>query len=217
MKKKYWDAGIAGIDKNFDFSNEIFEAIDFSLYDFSSSNLDEAKFISCQFYSKDSREGCSFRNGSLRETSFIQCDLSLASFFNADVFGLELINCRLLGANFINARFMNYISNNKWFCAGKIQGCNLSDAVLQGIILEKCDLRENRWNNTDIRGAVFKGADLSGGEFSDIIWTDADFTYSDLRHSLLQGLDLRKVNLTGVKMDTYQISSLISQLGIIMS
>ncbi|MDC9594765.1 pentapeptide repeat-containing protein [Xenorhabdus sp. IM139775] len=214
MLKIFQDTGTAS---HRDFSGKTFELLDFSHYDFSSTNLSEATFIACQFYDEDRSKGCSFRNGMLRETQFLSCNLSLTDFSYSDVFGAEFLHCKLSGASFENARFENYITRKKWFCSGKIEGCNLSNAILAGIIMENCILKGNRWHETDIQKAVFRGADLSGGEFSGIQWTDADFTYSDLRGATLQGLDLRKVNLTGVKMEAWQISSLIANLGIIIS
>ncbi|WJY14228.1 pentapeptide repeat-containing protein [Pectobacteriaceae bacterium CE90] len=198
-------------------TGETVELADFSECEFTRINLSGATFISCNFYDKERNMGCSFHHGNIRETRFINCDLSLSSFSYADVFGAEFLNCRLIGADFENASFANLIAKNKFFCSGKIENCNLSNANLAGIIMEACILRENRWFETDITKAIFKGSDLSNGEFSGIRWTDADFTECDLRGSSLHGLDLRKVNLTGVKLDAWQISFLISELGIIIS
>ncbi|HHP1954856.1 pentapeptide repeat-containing protein, partial [Citrobacter braakii] len=55
---------------------------------------------------------------------------------------------------------------------------------------------------------------LSGGEFSTFDWRAANFTHCDLTNSELGDLDIRRVDLQGVKLDNYQASLLMERLGI---
>ncbi len=48
-----------------------------------------------------------------------------------------------------------------------------------------------------ITGAVFRGSDLSCGEFSSFDWSLADFTGCDLTGGALGELDARRINLDG--------------------
>nr|WNL65358.1 Pentapeptide repeat protein [Acinetobacter gerneri] len=87
--------------------------------------------------------------------------------------------------------------------------------ILQQLI-EKCDLFENRWIGANLRGASFKESDLSRGVFSEDCWEQFRVQGCDLSHSELYGLDPRKIDLTGVKICSWQQEQLLEQLGVII-
>ena len=109
---------------------------------------------------------------------------------------------------------MNMITTRTWFCSAYITNTNLSYANFSKVVLEKCELWENRWMGTQVLGATFSGSDLSGGEFSSFDWRAANFTHCDLTNSELGDLDVRGVDLQGVKLDSYQASLILERLGI---
>ncbi|CDH30849.1 Uncharacterized low-complexity protein [Xenorhabdus bovienii str. Intermedium] len=118
--------------------------------------------------------------------------------------------------DFRGASFMNRVSANIQFCSAYITKSNLSYTNFADVILEKCELWENRWHETHILGARFSGSDLSGGEFISFDWNAADFTYCDLTNSILGELDIRKVDLKGVKLESYQVAELLERIGIVV-
>ncbi|MGL5265267.1 MAG: pentapeptide repeat-containing protein, partial [Plesiomonas shigelloides] len=130
--------------------------------------------------------------------------------------GLEISECLAQGADFRGASFMNMITTRSWFCSAYITKTNLSYANFSRVVLEKCELWENRWNGAVIEGAVFRGSDLSCGEFSSFDWTLADFTGCDLTGASLGDLDARRTNLDGVKLDSEQALQLVESLGVIV-
>lgn len=75
---------------------------------------------------------------------------------------------------------MNMITSRTWFCSAYITKSNLSYANFAKVVLEKCELWENRWHGAQVLGASFSGSDLSGGEFSGFDWRAADVTQCDL-------------------------------------
>lgn len=95
-----------------------------------------------------------------------------------------------------------------------VQKTNLSYANFTKVVLEKCELWENRWNGAQILGATFSGSDLSGGEFASFDWRTANFTHCDLTNSELGELDVRGTDLEGVKLDNYQVIQIMKRLGI---
>ncbi|KAA1192128.1 pentapeptide repeat-containing protein [Photorhabdus heterorhabditis] len=198
------------------FTGGHFEAVDFSEAELEKENMRDAIFHSCNFYNSTTQTGCSFRGCKLRNTIFINCDLTMCSFAFADLFGSEFTSCRLIGASFENGSFADQLTGKKYICSGKIEDSNLSSACLAGLLLQDCSLKGNRWYETDIAKTDFSGSDLSGGEFSGIQWTAANFSGCDLRGSSLLGMDIRKINLSGVRLDTWQVSQLISALGVIV-
>ncbi|ECC5460655.1 Qnr family pentapeptide repeat protein, partial [Salmonella enterica] len=182
--------------------------------DFSGADLSGTEFIGCQFYDRESQKGCNFSRAMLKDAIFKSCDLSMADFRNVSALGIEISHCRAQGADFRGASFMNMITTRTWFCSAYITNTNLSYANFSKVVLEKCELWENRWMGTQVLGATFSGSDLSGGEFSTFYWRAANFTHCDLTNSELGDLDIRGVDLQGVKLDSYQASLLMERLGI---
>ncbi|MEX6238228.1 Qnr family pentapeptide repeat protein [Providencia hangzhouensis] len=200
-----------------DFTGEKVKNIHFLNCDFSSADLTDTEFVDCFFYNKDSQVGCDFNRAILKGASFKNCDLSMSNFKNTSALGLEISGCSAQGVDFRGARFVNMITSRSWFCSAYITKTNLSYANLSGVMLERCELWENRWNGTVVSGAVFKGSDLSGGEFLSLDWTSADFSYCNLVNSSLSGLDARRMDLQGVILDNDQVNMLVESLGIIVS
>ncbi|MTB67226.1 Qnr family pentapeptide repeat protein [Providencia sp. wls1943] len=188
----------------------------FSNCDFSGADLTDTEFLNCRFYDRDTQKACRFNRSILKDASFKNCDLSMVDFRHSQALGLEIRECLAQGADFRGASFMNLITAKTWFCSAYITKSNLSYANFSGVILEKCELWENRWHETTVIGSVFRNSDLSGGEFSSFNWSDADFTGCDLTNSQLGALDIRRVDFSGVKLNEDQIFHLIDSLGIIV-
>ncbi|MER1720993.1 pentapeptide repeat-containing protein, partial [Proteus terrae] len=81
-----------------------------------------------------------FNRAKLKNASFKSCDLSMSNFKNISALGLEISECLAQGAD-----FMNMITTRSWFCSAYITKTNLSYANFSRVILEKCELWENRW------------------------------------------------------------------------
>ncbi|MDR0805846.1 MAG: Qnr family pentapeptide repeat protein [Enterobacteriaceae bacterium] len=199
-----------------DFSDDIVEHCQFYNCHFDRADLSEMQFLHCKFYDEQNNSGCFFTRAKLKETIFNHCDLSMADFRHIDAIGIEILDCKAQGADFRSASFMNMIGVNNYFCTATLLRNNFCYASFEDVILEQCDLRENRWSNANLLGARFCASDLSGGEFSHIDWQSADFTNCDLTDCDLSQLDIRRVNLTGVKITRDQQSELLEQLGLII-
>ena len=70
---------------------------------------------------------------------------------------MEIRECRAQGADFRGASFMNMITSRTWFCSAYITKSNLSYANFAKVVLEKCELWENRWHGAQVLGASFSG------------------------------------------------------------
>ncbi|PKG85149.1 Qnr family pentapeptide repeat protein [Colwellia sp. 75C3] len=206
---------------NHDFSNTDLKAMHFQHCDFyhcnfNKADLTDAIFIECSFIEQGSIEGCQFEYANLRDASFKQCRLSMSSFIGASCLGIEFRSCDLKGTNFSKASFENQVSRLVYFCSAYITDCNLSYANLSGVRIEKCDLFENRWNGANLRGASLIGSDLSRGEFSEDAWEQFQMQDCDLTHIELNGLNIRRVKLDGVKICEWQQEQLLAALGILV-
>ncbi|MBL5882458.1 Qnr family pentapeptide repeat protein [Lelliottia aquatilis] len=196
------------------FTGEKIENGTFQNCDFSGVDLTGTEFIGCQFYDRESQQGGNFSRAILKDAVFKSCDLTMADFRNASALGIEIRECRAQGADFRGTSFMNMITSRTWFCSAYITKSNLSYANFSKVVLEKCELWENRWNGAHILGATFSGSDLSGGEFSSFDWRAANVTHCDLTNSELGDLDVRGVDLQGVKLDSYQVAQIMERLGV---
>jgi len=183
---------------------------------FDRADLSELRFIHCSFYDDQHQAGCSFHRANIKDTCFEHCDLTMADFRNAEALGCEMKECKGQGVDFRGASFMNMLTSRSFFCSASLTQNNFSYANFQNVILEKCQLSGNRWNEANILGANFSGSNLSESEFGHIDWSSANFTHCDLTHSDLGELNLRKVNLDGVKIDSWQQTQLLEKLGIIV-
>jgi fluoroquinolone resistance protein len=201
------------IGKN-QFTGEKIENGTFRHCDFSGVDLTGTEFIGCQFYDRESQQGGNFSHATLKDAIFKNCDLTMADFRNASALGIEIRECRAQGADFRGTSFMNMITSRSWFCSAYITKSNLSYANFSKVVLEKCELWENRWNGAQILGATFSGSDLSGGEFSSFDWRAVNVTHCDLTNSELGDLDVRGVDLQGVKLDSYQVAQIMERLGV---
>ncbi|MEA9393113.1 Qnr family pentapeptide repeat protein [Acerihabitans sp. TG2] len=196
------------------FTESVVDNCKFIRCDFSNVDLTDTRFINCQFYDQENQIGCDFNRAKLKDASFKNCDLSMSSFRSANALGLEINECRAQGIDFRGASFMNMITTRSWFCSAYITKSNLSYANFSKVILEKCELWENRWDGANVLGANFSGSDLSSGEFNSFDWHSANFTHCNLTNSSLGDLDIRNVDLDGVKLDSSQASILLERLGI---
>ncbi|MBT9431234.1 Qnr family pentapeptide repeat protein [Candidatus Sodalis endolongispinus] len=198
------------------FTGQIVRDRRFSGCDFSRADSTDSQFLNCCFYDDDHHSGCNFSRALLRDASFVGCDLSQADFRYADALGLEIRECKVQGADFRDASFMTTLSRRRFFCRAYITKSNLSYCNFSRVTLEKCELMDNRWRGAVLTGANFRGADLSGGELQQIDWQAADFTYCDLTNTCPGDLDLCRVNLEGVKLESWQLAGLVDQLGILV-
>lgn len=148
------------------FTQQLIENCKFHNCDFAGCDLTDTQFLNCQFFDQESQMGCNFYRATLKDASFKNCDLSLCNFRSVKALGIEIRDCRAQGTDFRDASFMNRITARTWFCSAYITKSNLSYANLSGVILEKCELWENRWTGANVNGASFVGSDLSGGEFN---------------------------------------------------
>ena len=199
-----------------DFTAMHFEKCDFYKCNFSKSNLSDATFVDCNFIEPNDIEGCQFDYACMRDTSFKRCRMSMSSFIVANCLGIEFKSCDLKGTNFAKASFENQISRQVYFCSAFITGCNLSYANFSRVRLEKCDLFENRWSGANLQGASLTGSDLSRSEFSKDAWEQFQMQNCNLAHTELDGLNIKRVKLDGVKICSWQQEQLLDSLGIIV-
>ncbi|WOT04738.1 Qnr family pentapeptide repeat protein [Shewanella youngdeokensis] len=208
------------IDEDFtqqDLQGAKFEHCEFQRCRFNHCDLTDAIFLHCKFIVIGEDEGCDFSFATLNSASFKHCNLSMSLFNGARCFGIEMRECNLQGCDFGRTSFANYITAKSYFCSAYITACNLVYADLHGVLLEECELFDNRWRGANLSGASLNGSDLSGGEFSAEQWGTFTLTGSNLTRCELDGLDPRRVSLQGVFINQWQQEQLLAPLGLIVT
>ncbi|MGS0680344.1 Qnr family pentapeptide repeat protein [Shewanella sp. 125m-7] len=200
-----------------DLQDAHFERCSFYHCRFNHADLTDAQFIHCKFIVPGDDNGCDFSYATLTSASFKHCNLSMALFKGARCYGLEMRECNLQGSDFSRASFANYISSKSYFCSAYITACNLAYADLSGMLLEECELFDNRWRGANLTGASMKGSDLSGGEFSPEQWGSFELRGANITRIELDGLDPRVVSLEGVMINQWQQEQLLAPLGLIVT
>jgi fluoroquinolone resistance protein len=67
-----------------------------------------------------------------------------------------------------------------------------------------------------LHSASLKNSDLSRSEFSEDAWEQFQMQGCDLTHTELNGLNIRRVRLDGVKICDWQQEQLLDSLGVIV-
>ncbi|GAA4651074.1 hypothetical protein GCM10023116_33570 [Kistimonas scapharcae] len=183
---------------------------------FRSADLTASRFEHCTFYHGDEHQRCDFSFCNLKEAQFTECDLSFCSFSRADAYGIEIDHCRAQGCDFSLASFSRMLSRKTAIALATITNTNLAYSDFEGVVLDKCELPNNRWIGVNFTNANLEGANLCGGTMSFEHCHGLSLASADLRNTELHGLDLRQVNLQGVKILEWQQQSLLESLGLII-
>jgi len=203
-----------------DFSNadlDLIKAKGCTFHDcnFKNTGLKEALFDKCSFFDSKQQNGCYFYGADLINSQFLNCDISLADFERADMFGIEISHSKAQGCSFKQANFASVISRKKILCSAHLTDSHFRYADFENCQLVGCDLSGSSFVNanffqSNLENCLLVCTDLSGIQFERLALAGAD-----LRNATLDGLDIRKVDLQGSKINDWQQSVLLDSLGVV--
>ena len=91
------------------------------------------------------------------------------------------------------------------------------DKILpQSQMYELHNERTHKFTNTDLSKTNLEEANLTNTYFSPALYDGLSIFKADLRHAELDNLDIRRVDLSGVKLCEWQQDYIIDNLGIIL-
>lgn len=185
------------------------QAVDstFQECDFAYSNLEDAVFLRCTFFSPDAGEGCTFLNARLRSARFSACRLSSAVFEGADLLWSTIEDSEAVGAKFFKAAIDGAMT-----CTRNL----FKYADFRGADFSKCDVSRNSFVWATLDEANFEQANLVGSDLSGASLRFTKFAQADLRGALLGDLDLRTTDLEGVKIYEHQMRGLLETCKLII-
>jgi uncharacterized protein YjbI with pentapeptide repeats len=98
--------------------------------------------------------------------------------------------------NFTRDEVLNRIRQGEWLGRGLLNGFDLSNAGLEGAVLDRCDLEGANLEGAKVRGGVLRSANLR----------EAFLVGADLRDANLEGADLEGAKLSGAKLSGANLS-----------
>lgn len=86
-----------------------------------------------------------------------------------------------------------------------ILGGNMKNAILDGIVLSKSEIKGVYFNNATIKEAnlneaIFTSCDFTKADLTESLVTNTNFSYTNLTKSKLKGMDLTSVNFEGANL-----------------
>ena len=196
-------------------SDCVFTSCEFSGTNFRATDLSRTEFIRCQFNDAGAERPADFSQAKVRETRFVDCNLTVVDFTRANGYDLSFEHCQMQGADLSKADFRLPIDNTE-LAALTMQHCNfaygnLANTYLAGCTLTDCRLVEACFDYCDLTEA-----DLSGSEFHNISAVGLTLKGADLRGCSFNNINPRDINLAGVRIYFSQLTALFEPLGIIV-
>lgn len=164
----------------------------FSLCNFSGSALTNTSFTDCHLvasrFSQQKRNywlfGEKLLTSDLRETSFINCDLSSSDLSEVNAYKMKIINSKAI----------NMVANKINMVGGEIKNSDLSGTSWKDANLEKLNSKKSKWNHCNCESAKCSQAKLEENEFFNInaqkaIIKDASLSFSDLANGNFSFID----------------------------
>jgi|TARA_B110000196_G_scaffold310316_1_gene312987 fluoroquinolone resistance protein len=183
---------------------------------FDSASIKETKFNGCVFYDKETERSCSFKFAQFDDVSFKHCDLTMANFSRANLYRVTLNQCPATGIDFSYASTCHQVGNTVMLTDAWINHCNMSYADFRGAKFNDCDLSGNRFSHSVLDHACFENTLLNDSDFHAVTAEGLSIKGADLRDAQISGLDIRAIDMTGVRFNGYQQRILLEAIGLII-
>ncbi len=183
---------------------------------FNSSSIKETLFENTRFYDADTEKGCTFQFAQFDGSTFKGCDLTLANFSRACLYRVTMNQCQATGIDFSHATSSHQVGNTVVLSDAWINDCNCAYANMKGANFCKCDLSDNRFSHSLLDNAVLDNTLLNGCDFHGVESEGLSIKGADLRDAQIGGLDVRRMDMTGVRINDYQQRILLEAIGMIV-
>jgi fluoroquinolone resistance protein len=180
---------------------------------FSSAILRESHFTDCRFYNREEEEGCAFDLADLVAAEFRDCNLSMCDFSRSRMYRTEIIRCQAQGAVFSLVDCTHKVSPSLILGSGTFRDTNFTYCDFTRANLMDCDLSSSRFNHATLDDASLEGSNLMDADLTAIHAHHLTLRGADLRNAMIAGLDLRKIDLTGVRIMEWQQRFLLETVG----
>lgn len=163
-----------------DFSGADLSNADFSEAYISACNFSGAKLSHAKFRNLKSSSEAQFSHADLRYSDFSDSVLFATNFDNAILDDADFSKADMRFASFEGASIKNTKLNGKSMILAKLRELHIAEQDLSGMDLRGVDLRNTIFQNTNLKRAIFGGAEgnitnLQGADLSEANLTDVDW------------------------------------------
>ena len=193
------------LKENFTSVSDYYECDSFSGIDFSSFNIVESAFQSCDFqscfFNKNNLFNCSFR-----DCRFNCCQISLVLLKNTMFSDIQIIESKILGLNFSECNNISF-------------SIDFNSSIIDSVVMFEKNLKKTKYINCTIRNTDFdncemKGCDFSGTKFEKTSFHNCNLEKSDFSKSIGYQIDPSTNKLKEAKFSIPEAISFLSYLGI---
>lgn len=153
-------------------------------------------------------EGSNLSDTTLNDARFTQSHLTGADLSWSTGEAMTFDNCRMHSVSLFKSKLVGLRLLNVCLATG----LNLGEAVVDGGVLDHCDLTASRWGDAILRGTVtFRGSSLIGADFRGVVAEgthfhqvsahNADFRKAFLARTIWEGANLRGANFGGAYLE----------------
>ena len=163
--------------------------------DFDTADLSRSELVSANM------ERANLANATLYRTNLTGARLTDAVLKKTNLDGATLSGANLQGADLTSADFNGiYFDTKANFKNSILRKASFNDADLSGLDFSGANLKEASFNKAELRGTIFTSADLNeatieGAVVVDAIFTNADVSEADFSHSDLKGAIFHGANI----------------------
>ena len=160
------------------FAGPLIEELRLDGFDFGPASIPELDIRAC-LIERVSLANRTIQRLRIRDTRFVNCDLSNATLRGFEAARVEFTGCRLIGLKAIECRFRDVLIEEcdvryGQFTDGRlavceIKTCGLQEADFRGANLEGIRMERVNLSRANLNGAKLKDADLRGAEIEGVI------------------------------------------------
>ena len=140
----------------------------------------------------------------------------MANFSSANLYRVTLNQCPATGIDLSYASACHQVGNTVMLADAWINDCNMSYADFRGANFNDCDLSSNRLSHSVLDHTSFENALLNDCDFHAVTADGLSTKGADLRDAQITGLDIRTIDMTGVRINDYQQRTLLEAIGLIV-
>ncbi len=164
-------------------------------------------------------DGCTFTGNQWERARLTRCTFTECVFVGVNASMVDLTDTRLVGARFERCKLLavNFAALGARALAAdplRFVDCRLDLAGfqgvdLEGVVFERCSLREADFAEAVLRGASFEGSDLAGATFG-----RTDLRGADLSGATAYAFDVRDNRVGGLRVEPTEAARLLQVLGL---
>lgn len=159
--------------------------------------LTECTFINCAFNETD------FSQILVVDSTFTDCDLSLANFKKARLQNVRFQNCKLMGVSFSSCNAFGF---DVKFDECILDFASFTNLSMKGTPFKKCSLKGADFTGTDLSSALLIDCDLA-----ETVFDQTNLQKADLRGSYHLAIDPTKNRITRAKLSLESLPGLLTE------